>query len=646
MTEDFKTKLLDYIAGNYNTESGFDYPKFSNVTSRQNNFETEFTSQFPYGYFIYGTLQGQDAKNNGVGFTVIYGTYYTDSSTTTLRGFITIMDEDFDIIQNITQYSSGTNIGMLEILEVGDDGNFYGVENNNGVLRFIMLNNIIAKLPTEQNYKAVLRQSYNLQGQSENMHTFSKILKAPGQSKYLLVGNDNNFHAIATELTINVGSTNNWVDYTYTGAEITIGDAFASWDSQGNLSFRLAGFKMTDLINLQYAELTGNSTYGQTMTLAVFGEQFNTAQSYNVRKVNMDESYYSVTVIANEEHTRAYMKLYHIVNGVITQIKNIYTVYDPVGASISLFKVGEETFYIYDVSSAYGMPWEMVAGRLIGNNAYDVEIDSFGDRLYMNEFMVEKQFNLYNIFVQIGDTVYNVKQVYNRLNYNGNPYQALNSMVSNSAILYDSSGVEIFARNLYNRVVNNNTTTSTVEVPNNFINNITIKSKELISQTNNILNTDSTEVVTNIYEELLINFINTLIMQNRNNPDNIISNIVGASRINNSVSNPLILDYNSAKATKYKINYEDNTNIVNSLYWTKINNYYQAKIGLFVAKPIKNIEIISNDENTVYQTITYNFEINKIYVLRQDLWIIDKISAQDVYYNNEPVYYGDEPVKY
>lgn len=632
MTNDFKTKMLDWLVGNYNTESGLDYPKFSNVTSRQNNFKTKFDSQFPYGYFIRGTLQGQDTKNIGVGFTVIYGIYYTDSSTTTLKGFITIMDEDFDIIQNITQYSSGTNIGMLEILEVGDDGNFYGVESVDGTKRFIMLNNIITKLPTEQNYKAVLRQSYNLQGQSLNITNFSKIIKSPGQSKYLLVGNDSNDYVIATELTINVGSTNNWIDYTYNGAEITIGDAFTSWDSQGNLIFKIAGFKKTDSSNLQYAELTGNSESGQTMTLNTYGNIYNYTLSYSVIIENFNSVYFSIAT-----YTGNMLYLIHFNNGNIKIIYGGYTYYIN-QALIQLQKNENEIFALWNQ--------ELICriALIVDDNIYFKEI--YEDITNDPMFTITKQFNLHNFFIQDQNTVYNVKLIFNLLNYNGNPYQAFNSMVSNSAILYDSDGVEIFARNLYNRVVNNNTTTSTIEVPNNFINNIIIKNKELISQTNNVLNTDSNEVVTNIYEELLINFINTLIMQNRNNPDNVISNIVGASRINNSISNPLVLDYSNAQASKFKINYNDNTSVTQNIAWTKITNYYQAKMFIYVPKAIKNIEIISADGNTVYQTITDNYTVGNFYIINQDVWILAKQIADNVLFDTEQVYFDTDEVYY
>ena len=42
-------------------------------------------------------------------------------------------------------------------------------------------------------------------------------------------------------------------------------------------------------------------------------------------------------------------------------------------------------------------------------------------------------------------------------------------------------------------------------------------------------------------------------------------------------------------------------------------------ITIYVPKLITNIEIISNDETTSYQTITGTFNINKYYTLTQNV---------------------------
>lgn len=631
MTNDYKTKILDWLAGQYEINSGVDYPQFSNVTSRQNNFKTKFESQFPYGYFIYGTLQGQDAKNNGVGFTIIYGTYYTNSSTTTLRGFVTIMDEDFDIVQTLTAYSTGTQFGIFEILSVGDDGNFYGIELVNETRRFVMLNNIIAKLPTEQYYKVVLRQSYNVQGQCANVSNFQSIIKAPSQSKYLIVGNDENMKAIATELVVNVGSSNTWTDYTYTEQEFAIGDVIASWDAQGNLIFKLAGFKKTNSTNLQYAEITGNSESGQTMTLNTYGNIYNNTLSYSVIIENFNSVYFSIVT-----YTGNMLYLIHFNNGNIKIIHETYTNYIN-QALIQLQKNENEIFALWNQ--------ELICriAIIINDNIYFKEI--YEDITYNPMFTITKQFNLHNFFIQDQNTIYNVKLIFNSLNYNGNSYQALNSMVPNSAILF-SGGVEVFARNLYNRIINNGTTISTIDVPNNFANNIEIDTQNLYSETNSLLITNEQRISTNVYEELLINFINTITMKNANNPSNIIFNENGASRINNSVSNPNVLDYTNSIAKKYKINYVDDTYEIKEFEWTKIRNYYQAKIFIDVKKEIKNIQIISNDGATIYQTITGNYVVGNSYLIKQDMWTIEKEVAENVYYDTQQVYYGNEEILY
>ena len=59
---------------------------------------------------------------------------------------------------------------------------------------------------------------------------------------------------------------------------------------------------------------------------------------------------------------------------------------------------------------------------------------------------------------------------------------------------------------------------------NTFLNDVTIGEQDLISQTNGILNQETDTITTNIYENLDINFFNTLIMKNDNTPNEIINN--------------------------------------------------------------------------------------------------------------------------
>lgn len=624
MTSDFKDKILKWLTGNYEIGSGSNVPQFSNVESRTNNLQTQLSNALNNDYFINGTLQGNDINNNGVGYTILYGIYNAGSGGVLgYKGFICILDEDFDIVEIIKQYTSGTEFGLLQIMGVGDDGNFFLIESTSSSnRRFVMLNNIIAKLPTDEHYKVVLRKSYNLTGQSTNIQTFSNLIKAPEQSRYIITGNDSNQKVIATELVVNVGISNEWNDYTYTANMFAVGDLWASWSAEGNLTFKLAGFKITNADGLTYGELSGSSSNVGSLSLTTYGSGFLNAEQFSIKKPNSTTAYFGI--IQYDYQNDATIKLYRLSDGTLSSMKTITTDYN-FDMAINLYRVGEEIFYIYNYSYPIGSNWKIMLGKIIDDNVYEEEILNTASFTKADLFMVQKQFNLYNFFIQTNNTVYSVDQIYNSLNYNGADYQALNSMIPNSATL-SSNGVVIFARNLYNRIINENTTIATINVPNNFINDITIDNESLYGETNTLLVDNDDNIETNIYEELMINFVNTLIMSNENDINNKILNQNGATRLNNSISQTK--DYDNCKITKYKINYSDNTSTIATIKGneiTRLRGSVRYTFAVFVptTKSIENIQLISNDENTVYQTInTDNLDQEKFYLITQDVKVI------------------------
>jgi len=367
MTNDFKTKILDWLTGSYTTGTGSNVPQFNATTTNTNNLDTQLTTLFPNGYYLSGYLQGFNTNNQGLGYTILYGLYNYNIQGTDVRGFIMILDEDFDIIQTITEYSSGTSFGQFEIMGVGDDGNFFAIENRWYGKCFIMMNNIIAKLPTEANYKVVERAGYNLSGQSNNIENYTQLIKAPEQSKYLIVGNDINQKVIATELTINVGTTNDWIDYSYTANQFFVGDVWASWDTSGNLTFKLAGFRTSTGTNLTYGELSGNSGSPGSMTLTTYGSQYQNAEYFSARKPNSTEAYFSIYQYSGGANANQY--IYYLNNGTLTQMKSNQTSYDE-EAIIRLVSVENEVFYVYN-SSSDGSTWYTKIGKIIGNNTYE-----------------------------------------------------------------------------------------------------------------------------------------------------------------------------------------------------------------------------------------------------------------------------------
>nr|DAP56934.1 MAG TPA: hypothetical protein [Caudoviricetes sp.] len=633
MTNDYKEKLLKWISGNYQIETGTNSPQFTTPLSRTNNFATLFSSQFPNGYFLSTALQGYNADNNGVGYTLIAGSYYIDDTATTMRGFVTILDNDFDIVQTITQYSSGTYLGIFEAINVGTDGNFFGIENNNGIKRFVMLNNIIAKLPSETEYKVVLRQSYNVPDTSKLYSaSVTGIIKAPGIAKYCVYGNyfeNPSRKPLVTEIEVNVGSTNNWIDYTYSGdVEFYASDCLPSWNKNGDLSFKMVGIENIGSGTNNYAFCMYSTTGVTTLTRQQIGSGLGVGKTMDMKILTANDIYACFSEFGSTS-MNLYMYKVNVSNYTLNTFytKNTPIVESEYNSGIAILKNGAELFYSVSANKDTTPTKTLYYfGKVIGSQAYEYYLGEFDPSL-TNLFSVQKQFNLYDYYMQVENVVYDMKQVYNPLNYNGLPYQALNSMVPNSVNIYDPNGVVIFARNLYNRIVNNNTTISTVEVPNDFMNDVTIQLKELISQTNNVMVSDSMEIVKNVYEELLINFVNSIIVKNSNNINNVIINNTASNRINNSVSNPSVLDYNNSKIGKYKINYGNGTSVINpintDLTFAGLSTNYIITVYVPIDYGITSIQLLSNDETTIYQTIDCsNLENNKYYTINQKMEVV------------------------
>ena len=129
-------------------------------------------------------------------------------------------------------------------------------------------------------------------------------------------------------------------------------------------------------------------------------------------------------------------------------------------------------------------------GIIYSDEVFLNEIGEFSASQISNFTMqtVFNSFNLYLYLCQVGNNAYITKQIFNVNNYNGKGYNAVNALIPNSGVLYDSDNSPIFARNLYNKTVRGSTTISTIEVPNTQLNDVSISKNNLIGQTNFILN--------------------------------------------------------------------------------------------------------------------------------------------------------------
>ena len=637
MTNEFKQTLLQYLVGKIPNAQGANEPQLRVQQEITNNYQQFVQENITDGNFsANGYIQ---AGNSGK--ILIYGSVMIlgDDSTFTYQGALIILDENLQPVQALTEFNTGTKFREFTMLKVAEDNTIYGVDNdysfdgNTGtnIYRFIMLNDILSSSTISDSYQAILRQSYNFPtnynklffGYSSDKQY--RIWKKPNASSYIFIGRDdsNNFATTILQLTVNVGSENEWV--TYSNSLDIASSEISSFISQWNdddLILKIAGFYgKTQAGQLpKYIELTlQNGQLTQT-----FSNDVNAPIS-SIALINDTTAYYS---IENNDYDNNTVTLeiwkvdYNNNNAII-----IYSRTDPyvyLGNIIYLSVCNNIVFA------------KIVIDKQIGNQYYDDNYLGmiFNDNLYLahvgetalvpglgNLFFIKNEFNLYTVSTQASNVLQSVKINFNSLNYNGQSYLNNNALISNSAELYSNNSL-VFARNLYNKSLNNNTTVATVEVPNNYLNDIDITSKNLLSETNLDLVEDTNMIQKNVYETLYINFINTLLIADRNNTVQVL-NQEASTYLNNAINTDDSYD-NAKFYDKVIINYQDGS-IKEVSYG--FENYAETSttivFGLYVDKLINNAQIVSNDKTIIYQTIDLsNLELNKNYSIKQKMEVV------------------------
>lgn len=628
MTDDYKEKLIKYLTGNIVTETENDTIPFEPSSQNVNNLNTYLSSNFN-NYFIVDLIQSYTNDTY-----VLVGGYWVSGQK---KGFIILLDKDFDMLETFTQYSSGIDIGGIYCINVREDGKFYMIETrlSDNKNRFLLLNNFTTP-QQDSTYKIIIKDSYNIPDINYYVVKYDKVLKSPGEAKYLIVMtiiNNDVQVPFCLELVINVGSANEWNQYLYdnsvvgTGIEIT--DAWASWTSDSLM------FKIVGQLDDGYAEIYNNST--STMTYKNITQTLPIADFNNYRRssivMNDTTAYYAVWGYSTSDTSKCYIYLFKI-NYTTNSLDLILTINSAIPNSMGLVGNLSLDFYKWE-NNCFFLASENVDGvnstedlafiRIVGDKVYSNTVATntgIGD---LHLLAINNKYNLFSVIIQDGTTANIFSEIYNSNNYNGTPYEAPNCLNPNSAILYDSNDKIIFARNLYNKTILGATTTSTVQIPNTLLNDATIGLNTLISATDVSITEDSTDITKNIYETVNVNFVNSISMRNDNDPNNTILNPTGAIRLNVSASQ--LIDYENAQATKVKINYSDNTSQIITLtpevQIVRVNDTeYQYNFGVYVSKAINNMQIISYDETTIYQTIdSLNLTVGKAYNILQTVEI-------------------------
>ena len=621
MTEEAKKNLLDYMLGKMPNETGTNEPLFSDNLPLANNISGELEKELGDGYTIIDYLAGTNNEKY-----LLYGFYPVSDSAN--QGFIAIIDSSLNLLSLLTKYDSGTPLRPFECLAIDEDGSVYGVDydNSNGAStyqhRFIMLNNILSSNLIANNYYVQLRQSYYFPDKYQTQ-AFSNYLyygqknqimhKNPNASEYcfILTGDASkgqNGEMVLT-LQINVGQENEWKSYVSSTFLQKLG-SFAVWNDN-NLIVKLCGYSSEGYyyeLQLQNETFSTIKQVSSSFIVSIAVQDLNT--TYFTTQdgdgtLSVDNIYKSlssssgISLIYSSSIEQVYLNnriFINTYNGIPFCFQGVYT------------------------STSADFVYDLYVGVILDDVYYQKKIFTgltlSNYRIDTNPFaIINNIYNLYNLTWLSTPNLTRTALIYNQNNYNGEPFTDKNSLNSNSAILYSNNN-PVFARNLYNKTQNGATTTSTIEIPNNYLNDTLVDQKDLMSVNNNVIISDTNGFTKNVYETVYLNFVNTISVVNQNETQPVYNNAV-ATKLNTSINNPT--DYDNLKLTKYRINYQNGTNTVSTLQATlQTDGSYELLMTFYLSKLADTLELISEDEETVY--LTYNLantEINKYYSFKQ-----------------------------
>lgn len=642
MTEEAKKNLLDYMLGKMPSESGVEEEIFQSINDiSRDDWENNGILPSSWNDFRYeGLIQVQNSE-----LLVLYGGYKTTDNE--IRGIITILNKDFKPLKSIFKYDSGTYLRYIQRMAQAEDNTFYAIDCPDFPIdqewsfttsqkRFLMFNNFTQQVNND--YVLTLQKSYIFPTDYFNFYC-QKLFKDNNSSHYVMVGNylkdqsSPDYDGIRiVELKVNTGSENNWNKIDDDGTGWLLGDSYVDFQDDNYFFEILLNDTLNSSRELFLWTKDYSNTYASLKSIMTFDfHPFVDSINYKNQSVflNKNELYF----VQNNQRwgnsgrlEAKHIGLYYY-NISTNQTKTIYEKhlgdYDFCNLEAIFITTNNNDIYVQ-----FNKVWEneeyfadYYFQRIVNNEWSPKLVASSNFNFNQRGLFVTNEFNLLNIYAYPINprlqTWYlcNIKEIYNESNYNGEPFTDKNSLNSNSAILYSNNN-PVFARNLYNKTQNGATTTSTIEIPNNYLNDTLVDQKDLMSVNNNAVVSDTNGFTKNVYETVYLNFVNTISVVNQNEAQSVYNNEI-ATKLNTSINNPT--DYDDLKLTKFRVNYQDGTNTVSKLQATlQDDGSYQLLMTFYLSKLADSLELVSEDEQTIYLTYDLtSIQINKYYSFKQ-----------------------------
>nr|DAZ26631.1 MAG TPA: hypothetical protein [Caudoviricetes sp.] len=657
MTDEFKQTLLDYLTGKLPNSGGTEGIVIKD--KNEINFDLENTIRQYYDDFDSYNLNY--ILTRGDYLLLFINTYKTENFISKwLSSFIIVLNKNYEFIKLIDSYDSGSKFMIFSVTNSNDsgEGNIYIIENeldsntNSIIRRRISIINDF----TLTDFRVRLLASFNIPKYDNHIVTINELFKSNDSSKYFMLysysegassSGENIDFGGALEFINNVGTENEWNWYPYNGSKninwYGYQTGIPSWNNDG-LEFKIIcdyasqnynnnSIKFLILTNGENECVEDNelslpntvSNIGQMIGNVVINNIFyancvSTASwlqtTRAVLKYNLDTSecetlYYKDDYYEREENGYRYYDSDNIKIFSLNNIFYFFRNYTQARTNLNNYSVEYESSILYlnyYLNNLDYLKEEMIKDiTTLTNYNYD-----------LNTYFV---YNLYSIDCLFSNFVLKINHTYNQNYYNGEPYVNDNALIPNSAELYSDSEL-IFARNLYNKTINNNVTVSTVEVPNNYLNDVDITSKNLLSETNLTMIADTNVMQKNVYETLFLNFINAILVADKNTTTQIL-NQQASTFINSAINSND--GYNKAQIyPKIRLTYQDfSTKEISFEYQNQQETSTNIVFSVYVDKLIQYAEIMSNDQTTIYQTIDLSsLELNKYYVVSQKLEVV------------------------
>lgn len=666
MTEENKERTLDYLVGNLKQEQGEDKPQIELNGSLNDTIVNLLTKNgIEYVAGNYKIIYYEK-------YIIVYNYYKPPVAGGQKVGYILILDENLKQVAFLDKFENGNNLYPIVSMNYDENGQFYAVSTdtyNEGLgkdkdKRLLLLNNIIASGYTTGNYKVILRASYFLKDQNVTIPENQKsIFKLQTEATYFIATTKNDpLTNTITRVKINVGAENEWTNFNLSDEmELSQGfDCYAKKTGDNySVIYSSLGFNYSNNIyTYNYIEYEiGDETATQKYKIALPQIQDTSgiaANNYMLIK-NENEKYCSI-----QSDSQGATYLFKI-NGNSASVLQKFLKEGENYINLELQNVGELIFLYYVDSNL-----KSKLGILINDNIIWGQ-ELINNHSYGYQMAIVNNYNLYTIYID--NTKYTTDDegfitsetfetdifqiVYNSTNYNGLSFINSNCLVSNSMKIYASQEDKtiLFARNLYNKDIQGNNMTATIQIPNTYLNNQSIGYEELASLTNFPMNKEKNIFTKNIYETVNLNISNTWRILNNNDTTNPIYNQEGANRLVRAISNEETTsspnNYDNAKIGYYRINYSDGTSedkeTPTALELTKLK--YRYTLELTPSKDIDTIQFLSTDKNTIYQTSVLNLKAGKAYRIKQRVRL-EGAEDYGVNYNNQRVFYKGQRVNY